>query len=141
MVIHIRKFIHVVLYWILFMVFVTHIRCYLIVITFFFDQLFLQQALKISVLLNFLIRLSQNIIELKICLVFVKNRYAEQNRYAVMTTFLVSYEVCSLFTSKPLQETIGIVVQLVFKNNPQLKVKKLEFKQLFHLLHQIPISF
>ena len=34
--------------------------------------------------------------------------------------FLVSYDVCSLFTSIPLQETIEIAVKLIFENNPQL---------------------
>ena len=46
--------------------------------------------------------------------------------------FLVSYDVCSLFTSIPLQETIEIAVELVFENNPQLKVTKCELKQLFN---------
>ena len=39
-------------------------------------------------------------------------------------SFLVSYDVCSLFTSIPLQETIQIAVELIFQNNPQLKVTK-----------------
>ena len=46
--------------------------------------------------------------------------------------FLVSYDVCSLFTSIPLQETIEIAVELIFENNPQLKVMKHELKQLFN---------
>ena len=46
--------------------------------------------------------------------------------------FLVSYDVCSLFTSIPLQETIEIAVKLIFENNPQLKVTKRELKQLFN---------
>ena len=46
--------------------------------------------------------------------------------------FLVSYDVCSLFTSIPLQETIQIAVELIFQNNPQLKVMKRELKQLFN---------
>ena len=46
--------------------------------------------------------------------------------------FLVSYDVCSLFTSIPLQETIQIAVELIFQNNPQLKVTKRELKQLFN---------
>ena len=45
--------------------------------------------------------------------------------------FLVSFDVCSLFTSIPLQETIDIAVVLIFKNNRQLKVTKRELKQLF----------
>ena len=32
----------------------------------------------------------------------------------------------------PLQETIEIAVQLIFENNPQLKVTKSELKQLFN---------
>ena len=47
-------------------------------------------------------------------------------------SFLVSYDVCSLFTSIPLQETIQIAVELIFQNNPQLKVTKRELKQLFN---------
>ena len=46
--------------------------------------------------------------------------------------FLVSYDVCSLFTSIPLQETIQIAVELIYQNNPQLKVTKRELKQLFN---------
>ena len=46
--------------------------------------------------------------------------------------FLVSYDVCSLFTSIPFQETIEIAVELIFENNPQLKVRKRELKQLFN---------
>ena len=46
--------------------------------------------------------------------------------------FLVSYDVCSLFTSIPLQETIEIAVEFIFQNNPQLKVSKRELKQLFN---------
>ena len=46
--------------------------------------------------------------------------------------FLVSYDVCTLFTSIPLQETIQIAVELIFQNNPQLKVTKHELKQLFN---------
>ena len=46
--------------------------------------------------------------------------------------FLVSYDVCSLFTSLPLQETIEIAVELIFENNLQLKLTKRELKQLFN---------
>ena len=41
----------------------------------------------------------------------------------------------------PLQETIEIAVKLIFKNNPQLKVTKLELNFLKIFLHQEPISF
>ena len=49
-----------------------------------------------------------------------------------MIIFLVSYDVCSLFTSIALQETIEIAVEVIFENNPQLKVTKPELKQLFN---------
>ena len=46
--------------------------------------------------------------------------------------FSISYVACSLFTSIPLQETIEITVELIFKNIPQLKVTKQELKQIFN---------
>ena len=55
--------------------------------------------------------------------------------------FLVSYDVCTLFTSIPLQETIQIAVELIFQNNPQLKVTKHELNNFLILLHQVPILF
>ena len=48
--------------------------------------------------------------------------------------FLVLYDVCSLFTTIPLQETIEIAVALIFENNPQLKVTKHELKQHFNFV-------
>ena len=46
--------------------------------------------------------------------------------------FLVSYDVCSLFISIPLQEPFEMAVEFIFENNPQLKVAKRELKQLFN---------
>ena len=45
--------------------------------------------------------------------------------------FLVSYDVCSLFTSIPLTETTEIAVELIFHNKTNLKIFKNELKQLF----------
>ena len=45
--------------------------------------------------------------------------------------FLVSCDVCSLFTSIPLTEIIEIAVELIFQNKPNLKISKNELKQLF----------
>ena len=45
--------------------------------------------------------------------------------------FLISYDVCSLFTSIPLNETIDIAVNLIFDNNPNIKTTKKELKTLF----------
>ena len=46
--------------------------------------------------------------------------------------FLVSYDVHSFFPNIPLHKTIKIAVELIFENNPQLKVMKRELKQLFN---------
>ena len=40
--------------------------------------------------------------------------------------FLVSYDVTSLFTNIPLQETIDIAVSLIFNHNPNLNITKKE---------------
>ena len=45
--------------------------------------------------------------------------------------FLVSYDVCSLFTSIPLTETIDIAVDLLFEKNPGFKISKADLKKLF----------
>ena len=45
--------------------------------------------------------------------------------------FLVSYDVCSLFTSIPLSETIEIAVELIFQNKANSKISKNELQQLF----------
>ena len=45
--------------------------------------------------------------------------------------FLVSYDVTSLFTNIPLQETIDIAINLIFNRNPNLSITKKELKKLF----------
>ena len=45
--------------------------------------------------------------------------------------FLVSYDVTSLFTNIPLQETIDIAINLIFNLNPNLNITKKELKKLF----------
>ena len=45
--------------------------------------------------------------------------------------FLVSYDVTSLFTNTPLQETIDIAINLIFNHNPNLNTTKKELKKLF----------
>ena len=42
--------------------------------------------------------------------------------------------MCSLFRSISLQETIQIAIELIFQNNPQLKVTKRELKQFFNFV-------
>ena len=38
--------------------------------------------------------------------------------------FLIYYDICSLFTSIPLNETIDLAVKLIFDNNPNIKITK-----------------
>ena len=45
--------------------------------------------------------------------------------------FLVSYDITSLFTNIPLQETIDIAISLIFNHNPNLNITKKELKKLF----------
>ena len=44
---------------------------------------------------------------------------------------MISYNVCSLFISIPLKETIDIAVNLIFDKYPDLKIAKQELKKLF----------
>ena len=44
--------------------------------------------------------------------------------------FLVSYDVTSLFTNIPLQETIDIAINLTFNHNPNLNITRKELKKL-----------
>ena len=46
---------------------------------------------------------------------------------------IVSYDVTSLFTNIPLQETIDIAINLIFNHNPNLNITKNELKKLFLL--------
>ena len=45
--------------------------------------------------------------------------------------FFVSYDITSLFTNIPLQETIDIVINLIFNHNPNLNITKKEIKFFF----------
>ena len=45
--------------------------------------------------------------------------------------FLVSYDVTSLFTDIPLQETIDITINLIFNHNLYLNITRKELKKLF----------
>ena len=39
-----------------------------------------------------------------------------------LNKFMVSYDVVSLFTNFPLEETINIAVDIILKSNPELKI-------------------
>ena len=45
--------------------------------------------------------------------------------------FLFSYDVTSLFTNIPLQETIDIAINILFNHNPNLNITRKELKKLF----------
>ena len=55
--------------------------------------------------------------------------------------FLVSYDVTSLFTNVPLQETIDIGINLIFNHNPNLDITRNELKNFSLLLHHRLILF
>ena len=54
---------------------------------------------------------------------------------------LVSYDVTTLFTSIPIQETIDIAIDLIFNHNPNLNVTKKSLKNFSFLLHHWLILF
>ena len=45
--------------------------------------------------------------------------------------FIVSYDVTSLFTNTPLQETIDIAINLIFNCNPNLNITRKELKKIY----------
>ena len=55
----------------------------------------------------------------------------EIKKVSATNRFLISYDICSLFTSIPLKETIDIAVNLLFDHNPGLNINKAELKKLF----------
>ena len=55
--------------------------------------------------------------------------------------FLVSYDVASLLTNIPLQETTDIAINLIFNHNPNLNITKKELKKFSFLLHHRLILF
>ena len=55
----------------------------------------------------------------------------EIKKVSATNRFLISYDVCSLFTSIPLKETIDIAAHLSFDHNLGLNITKTELKKLF----------
>ena len=62
----------------------------------------------------------------KDCFSFCK----EIEKVSSINKSLISYDICSLFTSIPLNKTIGLVVKLIFDNNPNIKITKSDLKKL-----------
>ena len=88
-----------------------------------------------------------NLLKLKLLILLSQKSIASSFREEIQQVsnndnFLVSYDVCSLFRSIPLQETIEIAVEPIFESNPQLKVTKRELKQLFNFCYiRYPFHF
>ena len=89
-----------------------------------------------SICTKFLTNLPDPVISKKHCAKDSFSFCEEIQQVSSNDNFLVSYDVCSLFTSIPLllqrYTTIQIAVELTFQNNPRLKVTKRELKQLFN---------
>ena len=85
-------------------------------------------------LAKFLTELLDPVIPLESCAKDLFSFSEEIQQVSGKDDFLDSYGVCSLFTNIMFKETIAIGVELIFENNPQLKVKKceLKLKQLFN---------
>ena len=47
-------------------------------------------------------------------------------------SFIVSYDVCSLFTNIPLAETIELAVKLILETTPDIKISKKDLTKLFY---------
>ena len=45
--------------------------------------------------------------------------------------YMVSYDVTSLFTNIPLEETINLTINLLFEAKPDLKISRKDLKKLF----------
>ena len=60
---------------------------------------------------------------------------------SVSDYFMVSYDVCSLFTNIPLNETIDLAVDIIFDDNQSMNITKPQLKKLLLLLHHKLIFF
>ena len=43
----------------------------------------------------------------------------------------ISFDICSLFSNMPLLETLNLAVDVMFENNPLIKISKNELLELF----------
>ena len=60
--------------------------------------------------------------------------FVSQIKNAILSRkFVVSYDVTSLFTNIPLQETIDIAINPIFSHNPNINLTKKKHKKLFFL--------
>ena len=75
-----------------------------------------------------------------LCAPLVRNDYSCKDTFSFVSQIknanlskklLVYYDVTSLFTNIPLQETIDMAINLIFDHNPNLNITKKELKKLF----------
>ena len=55
----------------------------------------------------------------------------ELNKNEMKGKFMVSFDVCSLFTNIPLNETIDLAVDLIFEKHKSLKATRGKLRELF----------
>ena len=71
--------------------------------------------------------------------VILKNHYTKNSfsfdkeikRVSSTNTLVISYDICNLFTSILLNQTIDLVVKLMFNNNPNIEIIKKDLKSFF----------
>ena len=85
-----------------------------------------------------------------LCSPLVPNGYSCKDTFSLVSQiknanlskkFLVFYDVTSLFTNIPLQETIDIAINLIFNHNPNLNITKKNLKSFSFFLHHRLILF
>ena len=57
----------------------------------------------------------------------------EITQVSLIDKYLVSYDVTSLFTNIPLEETINIAIEVIFQNNPNINISQADLKKLFKI--------
>ena len=55
----------------------------------------------------------------------------EIHEVSAFNKFMLSYDVCNLFTNMPLQETIKLAVNLIFEKRPEIRITRKQLTKLF----------
>ena len=76
-------------------------------------------------------------------MLFLPDKYSVKDSFSFVEEFrsfdfnnklLISFDVESLFTNIPLNETIDIAVDLILKHNPKFAIKKTDLKKLAEIV-------
>ena len=81
---------------------------------------------------SFLAKLLDPCINKKYCAQDTFSFVRDINKVSSSNKFMVSYDVTSLFTNIPLDETIKIAVDLILEKNSKIKITKRELTKLFY---------